>query len=107
MTNNFNVTENIMRAYQIKSAMLKNFDVDFTFSAAFNSMIFSIEYFLKNPSDFFANDARKEVTMACVKGEAALKFGTEKDLTSQALEICHAFRDAMNGSNASLIAQEN
>ena len=105
---NFNVTENIMKAYQIKSAMLKNFDIDFTFNAAFNSMIFSIEYFLKNPSEFFADAAREDVMMACVKGEAAMKFGAEKDLTSQALTICYAFRDAMSGNNnVSLIAQEN
>ena len=105
---NFNVTENIMKAYQIKSAMLKSFDIDFTFNAAFNTMIFSIEYFLKNPSEFFANAARKDVTMACVKGEAAMKFGAEKELTSQALTICYAFRDAMNSNNiAGLIAQEN
>lgn len=105
---NFNVTESIMRAHQIKSAMLKSFDVDFTFNAAFNTMIFSIEYFLENPSDFFANAARKDVTMACVKGEAAMKFGAEKELTSQALTICYAFRDAMSGNSiAGLIAQEN
>ena len=105
---NFNLMETIAKAYQIKSAMLKNFNIDFSFNAAFNNMIFSIEYFLKNPCDFFAKDACNEVNMACMKGEIALATGTEKELTSQALAVCYAFRDAMSGNNnAGLIAQEN
>lgn len=105
---NFNLMETIAKAYQVKNAMLRNFNIDFSFNAAFNNMIFSIEYFLKNPSDFFANAAYQEVNMACMKGEIAMATGTEKELTSQALDVCYTFRDAMSGNNvAGLIAQEN
>lgn len=108
MTNNFDVMGNLVQAHAIDKQMFGNFDVDFDFKAAFNNMIFSIEYFLENPCDFFAKDACNEVNMACMKGEIALATGTEKELTSQALAVCHAFRDAMNSNNnAGLIAQEN
>ena len=104
---NFNLMETIAKAHQIENAMSKSFDVDFDFSAAFSGMIFRIEFFLKNPSEFFADAAHQEVLMACMKGEIALEIGTEKELTSQALATCYTFRDAMNGNTASLIAQEN
>ena len=89
--------------------MFGNFDVDFDFKASFSNMIFDIEFFLSNPSQFFAKVAVSAVTDACLKGELAMRTSTKaRDVMSQALTICYAFRDAMNSNNiAGLIAQEN
>lgn len=109
MKENFDVMGNLVQAHAIDKQMFGNFDVDFDFKAAFNNMIFNIEFFLSNPSQFFAKVAVSSVTDACLKGELAMRTSTKaRDVMSQALEICHVFRDAMNGDNiAGLIAQEN
>ena len=109
MTNNFDVMDNLVQAHAIDKQMFGNFDVDFDFKAAFNNMVFNVEFFLTNPSQFFAKVAVSSVLDACLQGEIALRTSTKaQDITSQALAICYAFRDAMNSNNiAGLIAQEN
>lgn len=109
MRDNFDVMGNLVQAHVVDKQMFGNFDVDFDFKAAFSNMVFNIEFFLSNPSQFFAKVAVSSVTDACLKGELAMRTSTKaRDITYQALAICHAFRDAMNDNNiAGLIAQEN
>lgn len=109
MTNNFDVMGNLVQAHVVDKQMFGNFDVDFDFKASFSNMIFDIEFFLSNPSQFFAKVAVSAVTDACLKGELAMRTSTKaRDVMSQALAICYVFRDAMNSNSiAGLIAQEN
>ena len=109
MTNNFDVMGNLVQAHAIDKQMFGNFDVDFDFKAAFNNMVFNVEFFLTNPSQFFAKVAVSSVTDACLQGEIAMRTATKaRDVMSQALVICYAFRDAMNDNNiAGIIEQED